>query len=202
MIPVCLTGQHQAPLVTIYLHTSPHKYILSNTSSILQKYATDYGNTSENKIPLLPHTFQLANNTYYYMRRTTQDQSIVIRYAPAHSPFKVQMTNVSLFYSGETGSGKSESRHLAIKMLLELSISNPGRKGSKLVSQAPTAESVIESFRDAHTLFNSNASHFGKYTELQFTDKGCLCGIKLLGYYLKHNWVVVVPSGECNFHIS
>ena len=32
--------------------------------------------------------------------------------------------------SGETGSGKSENRRLAIKSLLELSVSNPGKKGS------------------------------------------------------------------------
>ena len=32
--------------------------------SILQKYATDYGDTSENKISP-PHAFQLTNNAYY-----------------------------------------------------------------------------------------------------------------------------------------
>ena len=105
------------------------------------------------------------------------------------------------FYSGETGSGKSESRRLAIKTLLELSVSNPGKKGSKLASQVPAAEFVIESFGNARTLFNPNASRFGKYTELQFTDKGRLCGIKSLDYYLERNRVAAVPSGERNFHI-
>ena len=116
--------------------------------------------------------------------------------------------NVPLFYSGETGSGKSESRCLAIKMLLELSVSNPGKKGSKLVSQAPAAEVVIESLGDARTLFNPNASRFGKYTELQFTDKACLCGIKSLDYYLERNRMTVVsatsiyPSTSINTYIS
>ena len=104
-------------------------------------------------------------------------------------------------YSGETGSGKSENRRLAIKTLLELSVSNPGKKGSKLASQVPAAEFVIESFGNARTLFNPNASRFGKYTELQFTDKGRLCGIKSLDYYLERNRVAAVPSGERNFHI-
>ena len=111
------------------------------------------------------------------------------------------MTSVFLFYSGETGSGKSESRRLAIKTLLELSVSNPGKKGSKLATQVPAAEFVIESFGHARTLFNPNASRFGKYTELQFTDKGRLCGIKSLDYYLERNRVAAVPSGERNFHI-
>ena len=37
--------------------------------------------------------------------------------------------NVAFFYSDETGSGKSERHRLAIKTLLELSVSNPGKKG-------------------------------------------------------------------------
>ena len=71
--------------------------------------------------------------------------------------------NVAFFYSGETGGGKLESRRLAIKVLLELSISNPGKYGSK-----------IDSFGNTRTLFNTNASCFGK---------------------------VVVPSREQGFHI-
>ncbi|KAG6369453.1 P-loop containing nucleoside triphosphate hydrolase protein [Boletus reticuloceps] len=160
---------------------NPHKYVASNADSLLQKYTAHYRDTSENKTPLPPRIFQLANNTYYHMKRTTQDQSLII--------------------SGETGSGKSETRRLAIKTLLELSVSNPGKKGSKLATQVPAAEFVIESFGNARTLFNPNASRFGKYTELQFTDKGRLCGIKSLDYYLERNRVAAVPSGERNFHI-
>jgi chitin synthase len=103
--------------------------------------------------------------------------------------------------SGETGSGKSENRRLAIKALLELSVSNPGKKGSKLANQLPASEFVLETFGNARTLFNPNASRFGKYTELQFSDKGRLTGVKTLDYYLERNRVSAVPSGERNFHI-
>jgi len=103
--------------------------------------------------------------------------------------------------SGESGSGKSENRRLAIKSILELSVSNPGKKGSKLVHQVPASEFVLESFGNARTLFNPNASRFGKYTELQFSDRGRLCGVKTLDYYLERNRVSTVPSGERNFHI-
>ncbi|KAH9947887.1 glycosyltransferase family 2 protein [Amylocystis lapponica] len=160
---------------------NPHKYIPSNSDSVLHKYAAEYRDTSQGKETLPPHIFQLANNAYYHMRRTTQDQSILL--------------------SGETGSGKSENRRLAIKTLLELSVSQPGKKGSKLANQVPAAEFVLESFGNARTLFNPNASHFGKYTELQFTDRGRLCGIKTLDYYLERNRVAGAPSGERNFHI-
>lgn len=59
---------------------NPHKYVPSNADSVLHKYAAEYRDTSPEKIPLPPHIFQLANNAYYHMRRTTQDQSILFRY--------------------------------------------------------------------------------------------------------------------------
>ncbi|KAJ8519110.1 hypothetical protein ONZ45_g3931 [Pleurotus djamor] len=160
---------------------NPHKYVPSNSDSVLQKYAAEYRDTSEHKEKLPPHIFQIANNAYYHMRRTAQDQSILL--------------------SGETGSGKSENRRLAIKTLLELSVSNPGKKGSKLATQVPAAEFVLETFGNARTLFNPNASRFGKYTELQFSDRGRLSGVKTLDYYLERNRVAGAPSGERNFHI-
>lgn len=58
---------------------NPHKYVPSNSDAILHKYAGEYRDTSENKTPLPPHIFQLANNAYYHMRRTTQDQAIILR---------------------------------------------------------------------------------------------------------------------------
>ncbi|KAF4579719.1 hypothetical protein EYR40_000103 [Pleurotus pulmonarius] len=160
---------------------NPHKYIASNSDAVLNKYAAEYRDTSEHKEKLPPHIFQLANNAYYHMRRTTQDQCIL--------------------FSGETASGKSENRRLTIKTLLELSVSNPGKKGAKLATQVPASEFVLETFGNARTLFNPNASRFGKYTELQFSERGRLSGIKTLDYYLERNRVAGAPSGERNFHI-
>ncbi|KAJ7506253.1 P-loop containing nucleoside triphosphate hydrolase protein, partial [Mycena galericulata] len=148
---------------------------------VMHQYAAEYRDMSEHRDPLPPHIFQLANNAYYHMKRTTQDQSIV--------------------FSGETVSGKSEDRRLAIKTLLELSVSSPGKKGSKLATQVPASEFVLESFGNARTLFSPNASCFGKYTELQFSDRGRLQGIKTLDYYLKRNCVSGGPNSECNLHI-
>ncbi|KAG9095195.1 hypothetical protein FS749_010895 [Ceratobasidium sp. UAMH 11750] len=160
---------------------NPHKYVNSVADTVLMQYASEYRNTDSNGPSREPHIFQLANNAYYHMRRTTQDQSIV--------------------FFGETASGKSENRRLAIKSILELSVSNPGKKGSKLSQQIPAAEFVLESFGNARTLFNPNASRFGKYTELQFNDRGRVCGVKTLDYYLERNRVAGAPNGERNFHI-
>lgn len=57
---------------------NPHKYVPSNSDSIMHKYASEYRDTSPSKVPMPPHVFQLANNAYYHMRRTTQDQCILM----------------------------------------------------------------------------------------------------------------------------
>ena len=36
------------------------------------------------------------------------------------------------------------------------------------------------------TLFNPNAAHFDKHTELQFTERRWVCSVKTLHYYLEH----------------
>ncbi|KAH8112775.1 glycosyltransferase family 2 protein [Phellopilus nigrolimitatus] len=187
IIVSCLRERYHTDNVYVNVGSSaivalnPHKYVDSNSDSVLMKYAAEYRDTSENKNYLPPHIFQLANNAYYHMRRTMQDQCILL--------------------SGETCSGKSENRRLTIKSILELSVSSPGKKGSKLSTQIPSAEFVLETFGNARTLFNPNASRFGKYTELQFTDRGRLSGIKTLDYYLERSRVAGAPSGERNFHI-
>lgn len=61
---------------------NPHKFVSSNSDSILHKYAAEYRDTSEGKdkaSQLPPHIFQLANNAYYHMRRTGQDQCVLFR---------------------------------------------------------------------------------------------------------------------------
>jgi chitin synthase len=59
---------------------NPHKYVPANSDSFLHKYAAEYRDTSPLKERLPPHIFQRANDAYYNMRRTNQDQSIIFRY--------------------------------------------------------------------------------------------------------------------------
>lgn len=163
-----------------------------HSDQVLNAYASDWRDCSEDRRKRIeseaghgfgtgPHVFGLAGRAYYYMRRTGGDQSIIIR--------------------GESASGKSESRRLAIRSLVDLSSALPGKKGSKLVYQIPAALFILETFGNAHTLENVNASRFGQYTELQFSEHGKLCGLKTLEYYLQRARVVNRPSGERNFHI-
>lgn len=61
-------------------------------------YITESWATQPETLP--PHVFQLATRAYYYLRRTGQDQTIVL--------------------NGKTASGKSECRRLMLKALVDV----------------------------------------------------------------------------------
>ncbi|EST05048.2 Cytochrome b5-like heme/steroid binding domain protein [Kalmanozyma brasiliensis GHG001] len=154
-----------------------------NSDDTLREYTRDHRETNKQLrgAALPPHIFAHACNAYFYMRRTGQDQSLLM--------------------AGDTSSGKSEVRRLAIRALIDLSVAAPGKKGAKLGVQVPSAEYILEALGNSRTLENSNASRFGKYTELQFSDSGKLVGAKTLDYYLEKNRVVSAASSERNFHV-
>lgn len=87
IIVACIRERFMADNIYTNVGTSalvavnPHKYVSSNSDAVLQKYAAEYRDTSPSKTPLPPHIFQLANNAYYHMRRTTQDQCMLLRLA-------------------------------------------------------------------------------------------------------------------------
>ncbi|KAF8447871.1 hypothetical protein L210DRAFT_3641744 [Boletus edulis BED1] len=84
---------------SVPLPSSPS--ILTNMSLPTQ---THFFKNTPHTIGIRPRTRPpLANNAYYHMRHTTQDQDLIL--------------------SGETGSKKSETRRLTIKTLLELELS-------------------------------------------------------------------------------
>jgi chitin synthase len=69
---------------------NPFKHLEINDDTTLQLYAQEYRHVGdddsslghendrhERRLP--PHVFGLANNAYYHMKRTGQDQSIVIK---------------------------------------------------------------------------------------------------------------------------
>lgn len=169
-----------------------NKNLSVNSDQSLNAYATDWRDCSEDRRQRVeqesgygygtgPHIWALAGKAYYYMRRTGGDQTILL--------------------SGESGSGKSEARRLSTRMITDLSSALPGKKGSKLVQQIPAAQFILDSFGNAFTSDNANASRFGQYTELQFAENGKLCGLKTLEYYLERQRVIDRPASERNFHV-
>jgi chitin synthase len=86
IIVSCIRERFMSDIIYTNIGTSglvavnPHKYVPTNADSVLQKYAAEYRDTKEEKLEKLsPHIFQLVNNAYYNMRRTTQDQCLLFR---------------------------------------------------------------------------------------------------------------------------
>ena len=104
IIVSCIRERFMADSIYTNIGTSalvavnPHKYVPSNSDAVLHKYAAEYRDTSPDKVRLPPHIFQLANNAYYHMRRTAQDQSLLFAYV-----FRSLVRRVSPSPSGPDG---------------------------------------------------------------------------------------------------
>ncbi|KAI8645448.1 chitin synthase-domain-containing protein [Parasitella parasitica] len=152
--------------------------LLNNTT--LQSYAEiGYRDLSATQPALQPHVYALATRVYFNMRRTGQDQSIIL--------------------SGITGSGKSITRTHFLCELLQLSAHK--RRETKLGSQIQNALIVIEAFGHARTTQNVSASKFGMFQEIQFNERGRILGAKTLTFQLDKSRVTQVPPNERTYHV-
>ncbi|KAL1924552.1 uncharacterized protein VTP21DRAFT_4206 [Calcarisporiella thermophila] len=162
---------------------NPYKPLELMNNAYAQQYAeVFYRNFNENdgEKELPPHIYELATRTYYYMRRTGNDQGVI--------------------FSGITGSGKTMSFRHFVKQLLVLA-SRLNSKEPKSHIRLANAQTVLECFGNSRTALNRTASRFGLYQEIQFNDRGRVMGAKLLTYFLDKSRVTNVPKEEGNFHV-
>ncbi|KND03454.1 uncharacterized protein SPPG_00937 [Spizellomyces punctatus DAOM BR117] len=158
---------------------NPVKTLESFSDGTSSQYAAWAKDTSEEKVPLPAHIFDLASSVFYHMLRNQQDQSVV--------------------FCGESGSGKTEARKLLVRQLIALS--RNAKKKSKVHSGVMKTETVLDAFGTARTLTNPNSSRFGRYTEYQYDERGKMVGAKMLDYLLEKSRVSHTPAEERNFHI-
>ncbi|KAI8084779.1 chitin synthase [Halteromyces radiatus] len=159
---------------------NPYQPLDILNDATLQSYA-DYGyrNISGQKPFMQPHIYDMATRIYFHMRRTGEDQTIIL--------------------SGITGSGKSTTKTHLLNQLLFLSTHS--KKESKLQHQIKNALVILESFGHAKTCQNNSASKFGMFQELQFSERGRIQGAKTLTYYFDKSRVTSVPKDERSFNV-
>lgn len=126
-----------------------------------------------------PHPFALSATSYTDMKRTQDDQSILV--------------------SGESGAGKTETVKIMMNHLA--SISGGGERGTLVIDQVLKSNPLLESFGNAKTKRNDNSSRFGKFAQLQFDPLGSLVGARCETYLLEKSRVVGQTNGERNYHI-
>ncbi|KAJ1916693.1 hypothetical protein H4219_003652 [Mycoemilia scoparia] len=163
----------------VLVSLNPLMATADSQDSTAQKYVDDYRDTSPNRKELPPHIFKIAEQAYLHMRQTRLNQTIV--------------------FTGETGSGKTEQRRLAMR-LFSL-IRSQSKKDTKIHQRVHCADIVLEAFTHAKTSEHNNASRIGVYYELQYDQQGRTAGMNMLTYMLEKSRLTDTPNGERNFHI-
>ncbi|KAJ7846265.1 glycosyltransferase family 2 protein [Mycena leptocephala] len=128
--------------------------------------------------PLQPHVYELACRIYLLMRRRNEPQLVVAR--------------------GITASGKSASMRLLAAQLLRLSTHS--RKEAKLADQLRAMSTLVDSFGNAKTQPNADASRHSKLLELHFNDRGRFAGAKCLLFGLDKSRLVKLGHEERTYH--
>ncbi|OBZ87832.1 Chitin synthase 8 [Choanephora cucurbitarum] len=160
------------------LFINPYKDCREEIEQISQNYLAEYKVTDSRHEKLPSHIFQHVNQSYFHMRRTGSNQSIIL--------------------SGLCGSGKSEMHQWILYHLITLSSS---KKPSKIQQMVQKAYSVLEAFSHAKNTINENASCTAKYLLLQFNERGRMLGAKFSNYTLDKSRIVNTSGDERNFHI-
>ncbi|OSX59590.1 glycosyltransferase family 2 protein [Postia placenta MAD-698-R-SB12] len=129
--------------------------------------------------PLAPHPFELAARVYLLMRRRNESQAVIFR--------------------GITASGKSSTSHLLVNQVLQLSAHS--KREGRLAEQIKALSPLLDSFGNAKTLVNPNASRHGRYLELQFNDRGRISAAKVLTYGLDKSRLNRLAYEERTYHV-
>ena len=101
--------------------------------------------------------------------------------------------------SGITGSGKSFTRDLVVKQVLRLSAHS--KRETKLAELVKAFTSLVDSFGNAKTLMNPNASRHGRFFELHFNNRGRISGAKVLTYGLDKSRLNRLSHEERTYHV-
>lgn len=104
-----------------------------------------------------------------------------------------------MLFRGITGSGKTASSQLLVNQVLRLS--SHSRKETKVADQIRALIPLLDSFGNAKTLMNPNASRHGRYIEMHFNEKGRISGAKILTYGLEKSRLNRLSHEERTFHV-
>ena len=123
-----------------------------------------------------PHIYSVAQNAYRTMLRTRKDQSVA--------------------FIGRSGSGKTNNaRHCLSALVL-----TAGSKCLTLV-KLNSINMLLDSFANARTILNVNATRFSSLFSLDFDTLGRVVSASVQGMLLEKSRVVRRPEGEPTFNI-
>ena len=167
------------------------------------------GNDDDHQNYLSPHIYGLADRTYRDMMVSLELAGGSGRRSATNSDLKVDQ---SILVSGESGAGKTVSTKFILQYLAALSKRSAGEsstsggstdasRNSDIEQQVLQSNPILESFGNARTIRNDNSSRFGKYIQIQFSNRGALVGASIETYLLEKVRIITQSEGERNYHI-
>lgn len=148
--------------------------------------------------PPQPHVFELAAQMYLLMRRRGESQAVIARYA-SHDPTCYPICDTYKSSSGVSGSGKTFSIKLLVDQILRLSAHS--KRERKIAEQIKAFSLVLESFGNAKSPTNPNASRHIRYIELHFNDRGRISAAKVLAFGLDKSRLTRLSFDERCYHV-
>ena len=80
-------------------------------------------------------------------------------------------------------------------------MSTHSKKETRLADQIKSLSTLLDSFGNAKTLINPNASRHSRYLELHFNERGRINGAKVLAYGLDKSRLNRLSFEERTYHI-
>ncbi|KAG1812232.1 glycosyltransferase family 2 protein [Suillus subaureus] len=134
---------------------------------------------ADSRRPPQPHLYEQAAKIYLLMRRRNESQAVVTR--------------------GISGSGKTASSRLLIDQILRLSAHS--KREAKIADQIKSFAVLLESFGNAKTPVNPNASRHTRYTELHFNERGRISAAKVIAFGLDKSRLIRLSHEERSYHV-
>ncbi|KAJ2978129.1 hypothetical protein NUW54_g11331 [Trametes sanguinea] len=110
-----------------------------------------------------------------------------------------RMESQSVIFRGITASGKSASSQLLVNQILRLS--SHSKKEARLADQVKALSTLLDSFGNAKTLVNPNASRHSRYLELHFSERGRIQAAKVLTFGLDKSRLSRLSFEERTYHV-
>ena len=106
-----------------------------------------------------------------------------------------------IFYSGESGAGKTENTKKVISYFASIGATGKKKEGEpgledKIVQTNP----VLEAWGNAKTVRNDNSSRFGKFIRIHFNQSGKLAGADMVVYLLEKSRLTYQQPLERCYH--
>ncbi|MFH4980190.1 hypothetical protein AB6A40_006899, partial [Gnathostoma spinigerum] len=137
-----------------------------------------------------PHIYAVAEEAYYDLCEYGKNQSVIV--------------------SGESGAGKTVSAKFVMRYFASVasSLRSPRKSLSKSDIQHSAIEDrvlatnpIMEAIGNAKTIRNDNSSRFGKFIQIDFTDRFVISGARMKTYLLEKSRLVFQAYNERNYHI-